>query len=203
MLLAALLGMSILSGCGDDSSSAASSSTTPAPTAPPTNVVWTSFAGVKVPCAEEGPRNNRYQAVPTGYARTGAGAALAAISATIRMSVADDNTWPNVVGTLVAPSAARDQWSINRVQLSITQPVPKGKAPRVIGYTVESYTPDRATVAIVTRQSDDSLTRTTADVKWMVSGDWLLELPAVDSTTNRVQALDAPPANMIRLPETN
>lgn len=165
--------------------------------------MWTSFAGVKVPAADEGPRNNRYQSVPTGYARTGAGAALAAISATIRMSVADDNTWPRVVGTLVAPSAARDQWSVNRVQLSITQPVPKDKAPRVIGYSVESFTPDKANVGIVTRQSDDSITKTTATVRWVVSGDWLLELPAVDNTTNRIQALDTPPANMIRLPESN
>lgn len=165
--------------------------------------MWTSFAGVKVPAADEGPRNNRYQSVPTGYARTGAGAALAAISATIRMSVADDNTWPRVVGTLVAPSEARDQWSVNRVQISITQPVPKDKAPRVIGYTVESFTPDKATIGIVDRQSDDSLTKTTTTVKWVVSGDWLLELPPVDNTTNRVQALDAPPASMIHLPESN
>lgn len=156
-----------------------------------------------MPCAEEGPNTNRYQAVPTGYARTGAGAALAAISATVRMSVADDNTWPNVVGTLVAPSAARDQWSINRVQLSITQAVPKDKAPKVIGYTVESYTPDKATIAIITRQSDDSLTKTIATVKWVLSGDWLLELPPVDNTTNRVEALADPPATMIRLPESN
>ncbi|WP_308127720.1 hypothetical protein [Gordonia paraffinivorans] len=165
--------------------------------------MWTSFAGVKVPCAEEGPKNNRYQAVPTGYAHTGAGAALAAISATIRMSVADDTTWPNVVGTLVVPSAARDQWSINRVQLSITQPVPKDQAPKVIGYTVESYAPDRATVGIITRQVDDSITKTTADVKWVAGGDWLLELPPVDNTTNRVQALADPPADMIHLPESD
>lgn len=201
-MLAALLGVLLLSGCGGQSA-VQSAQTTPAPTAPPTNVVWTSFGGVAVPYADQGPHHNRYQAVPTGYDRTGAGAALAAISATIRMSVADDNTWPSVVGTLVAPSAARDQWAINRVQISITQPVPKDKAPRVIGYTVESFTPDKATIGIVDRQSDDSLTKTTTTVKWVVSGDWLLELPPVDNTTNRVQALDAPPASMIHLPESN
>lgn len=189
----------LLAGCGNDDSPAASTSASPAPTAPPTKVVWTSFAGVKVPCAEQGPASC-YATAPTGYSHTGAGAALAAISATVRMSVADDLTWPKVVGTLVSPSAARDQWSISRVRVSITQPVATAKAPVVRGYTIDSYTPAAATVGIITAQPDRSLTRTTVTVGWSAAGDWLLELPAVDDQTNRVQAIASEPAGMIRLP---
>ena len=191
--------MSLLTGCGGDPDPAAQSSPTPEPTAPPSDVTWTTFGGVKVPCADQGPKDC-YGSAPTGYDHTGAGAALAAISATIRMSIANDQVWPTVVGTLVAPSPARDQWSIDRVRISIAGPVATGKAPQVEGYTVDSYTPQAATVGIITRQPDDSLARTTATVRWSLAGDWLLELPPTDNTTPRVQAIDTAPANMIDLP---
>ncbi|AFR51488.1 hypothetical protein [Gordonia sp. KTR9] len=189
-----------LTGCGgEDGPAAQSSATTPPPTAPPTEVTWTTFGGVKVPCADQGPKDC-YGSAPTGFDHTGAGAALAAISATIRMSIANDQAWPSVVGTLVAPSPARDQWSINRVRISITGPVDDDKAPVVEGYTIDAYTPQAATVGIITRQPDQSLTRTTSTVRWSAAGDWLLELPPTDSTTSRVQAIDAAPADMIDLP---
>ncbi|NED59334.1 hypothetical protein G3I15_00180, partial [Streptomyces sp. SID10244] len=137
---------------------------------------------------------------PTGFDHTGAGAALAAISATIRMSIANDQVWPTVVGTLVAPSATRDKWSIDRVRISITGPVATDRAPKVEGYTIDAYTPQAATVGIITRQPDQSLTRTTSTVRWSVAGDWLLELPPTDSTTSRVQAIDTAPSDMIDLP---
>ncbi len=188
-----------LTGCGSEDGPAAQSSTTPAPTAPPSDVSWTTFSGVQVPCADQGPKNC-YGSAPTGFDHTGAGAALAAISATIRMSIANDQVWPTVVGTLVAPSAARDKWSIDRVRISITGPVATDRAPKVEGYTIDSYTPQAATVCIITRQPDESLTRTTSTVRWSVAGDWLLELPPTDSTTSRVQAIDTAPADMIALP---
>ncbi len=83
---------------------------------------------------------------------------------------------------------------------SIAGPVATGKAPQVEGYTVDSYTPQAATVGIITRQPDDSLARTTATVRWSPAGDWLLELPPTDNTTPRVQAIDTAPADMIDLP---
>ncbi|WP_262338938.1 hypothetical protein [Gordonia sp. CNJ-863] len=190
----------MLTGCGGDADPGAHSSTTQPPTAPPTDVSWTTFSGVQVPCADQGPKDC-YGSAPTGYEHTGAGAALAAISATIRMSIADDVVWPKVVGALVSPSPARDQWSINRVRISIVHPVEKDQAPVVEGYTIDSYTPQKATVGIITRQPDKSLTRTTATVVWSVTGDWLLELPATDNTTPRVQAITTAPADMIDLPE--
>lgn len=189
----------MLTGCGGDAGPAADSSTTPAPTAPPTGVSWTTFGGVQVPCADQGPKDC-YGSAPTGFDHTGAGAALAAISATIRMSIAGDQEWPTVVGALVAPSAARDQWSINRVRISISGPVATGTAPTVQGYTIDAYSPQKATVGIITGQPDQSLTRTTATVVWSAAGDWLLELPATDNTTPRVQAITAAPADMIALP---
>lgn len=191
--------VALLSGCSESAGTLGDQSTTPEPHSPPTHVVWTSFAGVAVPCADQGP-TNCYATAPTGYDHTGAGAALAAISSTIRMSVAPDTSVATIVGQLVVPDTARDTWSVQRQRLSITAPVDKAKAPTVIGYIVDTYTPQRATITIVEREHDKSLTAITTDMAWSAAGDWLRQLPPAGDTTNRVRALPAPPAGMVTLP---
>lgn len=193
--------LGLVTGCSDSDPAATlgDQSATVDPHSPPTHVVWTSFAGVAVPCAEQGP-TDCYATAPTGYNHTGAGAALAAISATIRMSVAPDTSVATIVGQLVVPDAARDTWSVQRQRLSITAPVDKAKAPTVIGYTVDAYTPQRATITIVEREHDKSLTAITTDMVWSAAGDWLRQLPAAGDTANRVRALSAPPPGMVALP---
>lgn len=191
--------VALLSGCSETAGTLGDQSATPDPHSPPTHVVWTSFAGVAVPCADQGP-TNCYATAPTGYDHTGAGAALAAISSTIRMSVAPDSSVATIVGQLVVPDTARDTWSVQRQRLSITAPVDKAKAPTVIGYVVDTYTPQRATITIVEREHDKSLTAITTDMAWSAAGDWLRQLPPVGDTTNRVRAVPAPPAGMVTLP---
>lgn len=188
-----------ITACGDDSST---SSETPDPYAPPTNVTWTTFGGVSIPCAAQGPADCPSVA-PRGYQHSGAGAALAAISATIRISVATDSDISRVLGMLVAPNDARDEFAVNRQLVSITTPIPEGKAPQVLGYVLDDYTPTRAQVAIITRQPDRSLTSNTAVVTWSAEQDWRLELPAT-VTASRVSVLAAVPAeNFIPLPTSN
>lgn len=170
----------------------------PEPTDPPTNLVWQRFQGVPVPCADQGPKVC-WKTAATGFERSGAGAAVAAISATIRMSVASDSQVAEVVGTLVQPSAARDEWIVNRALISITSPVPQDQAPVVIGYTIADYTPDKASVTIVSRQPDTSLTENIATVVWSASGDWLLQLPETGDES-RVSVVQRVPAEMIRVP---
>ncbi|QHN28973.1 hypothetical protein [Gordonia pseudamarae] len=189
-----------VAACGGGSSS--TSPETSDPYAPPTNVTWTTFQGVSIPCAEQGPADCPAVA-PRGYQHNGAGAALAAISATIRMSVAADNDIPRVLGMLVAPNDARDDFAVNRQLISITTPVPEGKAPQVLGYVLDDYTRTRAQVSIITRQPDQSLTSNAAVVTWSAEGDWRLELPST-VTAPRVKVLTAVPTqNFIPLPSSN
>jgi hypothetical protein len=181
------------------------SSTTPSPVAPgpidlqaaPTHARWVDFQGVRVPVADQGPRRIDGP-VATGYDPSPAGAGLAAIESTIRMSIADDTQWAQVGQQLLTAGPGRDRWATARVQLSITGPVPAGAAPRVLGYTVIDYSPARADVAIYTRQIDGSLTRNT--VREIRHEDtWLLDLPAPPDRPS-VTAVTRTPADMVHLP---
>ncbi|PZU02676.1 hypothetical protein [Williamsia sp. D3] len=194
-----------LIGCGSSEDTPATNSSGSqvqvAPAAPPTELRWVQFAGMTIPQAAEGPTSNPQALAPTGYAHNGPGAALAAISSTIRMSVADDDQWALIAGALAAPGPGRDAWSIERSQISITSDVPAGQAPTVLGYTVTEYTPERAVIAIITRQPDQSLTSTTTTVVWTPPGDWRRLIPDPQtSTANPVAVLDSVPPQMIPLP---
>lgn len=195
----------VVTACGSGSEEGTTSSASApavAPTAPPTNVGWTSYAGMAIPHADQGPQAGQQSVSPTGYQHNGPGAALAAISSTIRMSVAPDGEWPQIAGALAAPGPGRDAWSLDRTQISITTDVPDRQAPVVLGYAVTEYTPERAVIAIITRQRDQSLTCTTTTVAWTPPGDWrrVLPDPGAAGGDNPVAALDGVPPQMISLP---
>ena len=198
--------LGLVVGCGDSTDNNAAPSGSIAavsPTAPPTNVRWITYAGMAIPMAAEGPKVGDTSAYPTQYSHTGAGAALAAISSTIRMSVAPDQEWAQIAGALAAPGPGRDAWSLERTQISITSAVPDGQAPRVLGYLVDDYTPQQAVISIITSQPDRSLTATTTTMAWSPPGDWrrVLPDPAAPNPANPVRVLDAVPAQMIPLPQ--
>lgn len=165
-----------LAGCGSGGESSSPTSTTIPPNAPPTGVSWATYQGMAVPCADQGPKSC-WSAAASGFEHNGPGAALAAISTKIRMSVAPDNEWQQVVGALVEPSPARDEWAVNRTQVSFSGPVKADQAPVLVGYTVDVYTPWQADISIITREHDRSLTDTDATVVWSPMGDWKLRLP--------------------------
>lgn len=164
----------------------------------PVALTWTSFNGMKIPAAKQGPHVPD-DVAPHGFDRTPPGAALAAINATIRISVAFDNQWPEVVRTNVAPGTTRDGFITNRIQVSTTTGVPAGQAPRVIGWKVTSYTADRAGVDIFTQMPDQSLTVNHTTVVWTAFGDWGLLLPAPTATTAPVAAITAVPGDAVQL----
>ena len=153
---------------------------------------------MSIPIADQGPHTTIPIAAPHGFDHNGPGAALAAINATVRMSVAADDQWGTVADHLIAPGPARDAWAVNRVRLSITAPVAEA-APRICGYEMTRYTPQRAAVSIVTRQRDNSLTANAASVVWSAAGDWQLQLPDPSAQTAPVTAIDTLPASMIAL----
>lgn len=203
-LLAALLVL-VTAGCGtsgtDNEASPASAAAVP-PTAPPTNLTWATYAGMAIAQADQGPTTGQQSVSPGGYQHNGPGAALAAISSTIRMSVAPDSDWAQIAGALAAPGPGRDAWSLERTQISITSAVPDGQAPRVLGYLVDDYTPEQAVISIITSQPDRSLTATTTTMAWSPPGDWrrVLPDPAAPNPVNPVKVLDSVPAQMIPLP---
>lgn len=140
----------------------------------PTGIKGVSFQGIVLPTAKEGPRSQIGAAVG-GFDQSPVGAALAAIHATARMSIATDAQWPLVVQQMIAPGPARDEWAIARAQISITAAI-LGEAPKIIGYRVTKFTNDSSEIDIYTLQSDLSVTRNIANVVWQYS-DWRLRLP--------------------------
>lgn len=169
----------------------------------PTGVSWVGFDGMSIPQATQGPHTPD-EVAPHGFDRTPPGAALAAINATIRMSVATDEQWPTVTRTLIAPGTARDDFIRNRIQLSTTAPVPAGQAPTVQGWTVTAFTLDRADVDVVTAMPDRSLALNHTTVVWTAAGDWGLLLPENTTTTHRpVEAITTlPGGNFVPVKES-
>ncbi len=165
----------------------------------PTHLHWVSFQGVQVPVGDQGPKHVD-EPIATGYDSSPAGAALAAIESTIRMSIADDTQWTQVGQQLLAAGTGRDRWATARVQVSITSPVPAGAAPRVVGYAVTDYSATRADVAVYTRQTDGSLTRNATTVV-RHEDTWLLDLPA-NPDSPPVAAVTHTPADMVHLSAT-
>ncbi|MFD5179435.1 hypothetical protein ACFWM1_26750 [Nocardia sp. NPDC058379] len=193
MMLAALL--SVATGCtGTDTDRTATATTSSVPLVP-SGVSWRSWQGIELPVAEQGPRLIE-GAVASDFDRTPAGAALAAIHATVRMSLAPDGQWPQVGQRMLAPGPGRDKWATARAQISITGPASDSR-PTLLGYTLAAYTLTEARVDIYCSYADHSMTRSTARVVWVVDG-WRLHL-ADPVTESPVTAVDSAPADLIPL----
>ncbi|MFC3963008.1 hypothetical protein [Nocardia jiangsuensis] len=189
--LALLIAASTACGGGDSGESG------PDLNAAPSNVRWQSFQGVALPQSDQGPRSGADGAA-TGFDHSPPGAAVAAIVHTVRLSIAPDGQWSQVVNREVVPGPARDEWAINRVQLSITGPAAAEYAPRVLGYRVTDYTDERSTVDVYTEYSDSSRAVTHTTVEWF-DEDWRLRLPDPGSTVRPVDAVDQVPAEIVQL----
>ncbi|MBY8862040.1 hypothetical protein K7711_36575 [Nocardia sp. CA2R105] len=196
-LLIPLLGLTAITGCTGPTQPQQPphiTTTQVDPQAGPSHLGSTVFQGITLPVADQGPRSDD-GTLATGFDHSAVGAALAAIHATVRMSVATDDQFAAVGQHMLAPGPGRDAWALARAQISITGPA--AIAPELAGYCVRTYTPERATIAIYTREPDASLTCNTAIVMWQ-NGDWKLLLPATPSAPT-VIAVPAPPADMIAL----
>lgn len=192
MMLAALL---IATGCaGTDTDPTPTGTTTAAPLVP-SGLNWRSWQGIELPVALQGPRLIE-GAVASDFDRSPAGAALAAIHTTVRMSLAPDGQWPQVGQRMLAPGPGRDKWATARAQVSITGPA-SDSVPSILGYILTTYTLTEARVEIYSAYADDSVTRNTATVVWAVDG-WRLLLPDA-VTESPVTAVDSAPADMIPL----
>ncbi|WP_063014227.1 hypothetical protein [Nocardia kruczakiae] len=197
--LIGLLGIATLTSCtgpGDHTHPPTTSSLPADIHAALINTTTAVYQGISLPMADQGPHTVT-GAVAAGFTHTPAGAALAAIHALVRISVAPDDQWALVGQQMLAAGAERDDWAVARAQMSITTPV-TGTPPKILGYRITGYTPDRADTAIYTQQSDTSLTCNTATVIWQ-AGDWKLLLPDGNHPA-LVTALNALPSDTILLP---
>ncbi|MFE3544505.1 hypothetical protein ACFXK0_16220 [Nocardia sp. NPDC059177] len=180
-------------GCGHDDDTDAG----PGLSAAPTGVRWQGYQGIALPHAEQGPRSVTAGAA-TGFEHSPRGAGLAALTHTIRLSVAPDSEWASVADRELVPGPARDEWAINRVQLSITGPAAPEYAPRLLGYKIAEYGDERSRVEIYTEYSDRSRAVNHTTVDWY-RGDWRLRLPDPLSTDRPVDAVDELPPDIVIL----
>lgn len=161
----------------------------------PTGVQWQSFQGVDVPTSDQGPEHAEGPVV-SGFEHSPVGAALAAIHATIRMSVATDAQWSTVGQRMLADGPGRDAWATTRAQISITEPIEDG-APMILGYRIVGYSSQRSDVEIYSLHPDNSLSRNSARVIWR-GDDWRLHIP-YPPTNNPVAAVATPPNDLVLL----
>ncbi|WP_433192670.1 hypothetical protein ACQP1G_28695 [Nocardia sp. CA-107356] len=178
-------------GCGGDGDSG------PNLSAAPSQVRWQPFQGVALPTTAQGPKKVADGAA-TGFEHSPAGAALAAIVHTVRLSVAADSQWADIVRLEVVPDKARDEWSVNRLQLTITGPASPDYAPRLLGYRITGYTDAASAVDVYTEYSDNSKAVNHTTVEWF-GNDWRLRLPDPDSTARPLESVDELPTDIVKL----
>ncbi|MGO4612887.1 hypothetical protein AB4305_01985 [Nocardia sp. 2YAB30] len=166
-------------------------------TAAPTNVRWQPFQGVPLPQTDQGPKSTADGAA-TGFEHSPRGAGLAALTHSVRLAVAADTQWAKVAAQELVPGPAKDEWAINRVQLSITGPAGPEFTPRLLGYKITSYTDQSSTVDVYTEYSDSSKAVNHTTVEWF-GDDWRLRLPDPDSTTRPIDSIDALPTDIVKL----
>ena len=164
-------------------------------TDPPAEVSWTPYKGIELPVSAVSGPTGQDSGAPIGYEHSPQGAALAAIQTTVRISVADDASWPDLVRVAVAPGAGRDAFSVNRVQLSVQGEADPETKPTIRGYRIADYAEDAATVEVVASYPDDSIAGTSVSVIRR-DDDWKVVLPDPADTDR-----DAPTVELAELPD--
>ncbi|WP_280400450.1 hypothetical protein [Nocardia carnea] len=192
---AGLLSVALLTGtvgCGDGDAAAP-----PDLSAPPTNVRWQPFQGVPLPHTDQGPAAETDGAA-TGFEHTPTGAGVAAMVHAVRLSVADDRQWSNIAAREVVPGPAKDEWAVNRVQVSISGPADPVYAPRLLGYRITEYTEQRALVDVYSEYSDSSKAVNHTTVEWFAH-DWRLRLPDPESTARPIEPVVELPSETVKV----
>ncbi|WP_328397167.1 hypothetical protein [Nocardia sp. NBC_00416] len=179
-------------GCGGGDAAAP-----PDLSAPPTNVRWVPFQGVSLPQTDQGP-SSQTDGAATGFDHSPTGAGVAAVVHAVRLAIADDGQWSNIVAREVVPGAAKDEWAVNRVQLSISGPADPVYAPRLLGYRITEYGDQRAAVDVYTEYSDNSRAVNHTTVEWFAQ-DWRLRLPDPQSTTRPIDPVNELPSGTVKV----
>ncbi|MFF0494335.1 hypothetical protein ACFYTQ_35405 [Nocardia sp. NPDC004068] len=185
-----------VTGCSSAGQHKTAPPSRPDPNRAPADVRWQIWQGVALPIgAKDGPA--RVDAAATGYSHTPQGAALAAIQNSIRMALAPDDSWTKVAALSLVPGPGKDAWVQSRVLVSITKTDP-AVAPRIAGYKLTNWSPDKAAVTVYTTYPDASVLASDEMVTW-TAGDWRLLLPDPAAKTVAEHDVPAVPADAIQL----
>lgn len=145
---------------------------TDVPTEAPGDITWENTDGWYLPIsAAHGPGDRSDTGPWSCYAQTPAGAVLAAYSIPIRLSTAED--FEAVVDEQVAPGLGQTALLEDGLP-----PAQQGQSLVPLGFTVDRYTNEEATVSFFLRQSDTEYT-CAATVEWFGAdegGDWRLRV---------------------------
>ncbi|MFI7524481.1 hypothetical protein [Nocardia salmonicida] len=198
---AALAGLAAVlltvTGCGGgEDASSPPTATGPDINQAPASVTWRKWQGVALPIgAKDGPK--RTDVAATGYTPTPQGAALAAIQHSVRTSLAPDDSWPKIAAQSLAEGPGKNEWVTARVLVSIKKTDP-AVAPKISGYKITDWTPDRSSITVFTTYPDASVLATDTVVVW-IADDWRLLFN--DPATKTVFQHDIPsvPADAVRL----
>ncbi len=180
-------------GCADEAADAA-----PDLGSAPTEVLWQSYRGVALPHTAQGP-NSEADGAATGFAQSPPGAAVAAITHTVRLSLAPDGVWPAVLAREVVPGPARDAWAVDRVRLSITGPADPASAPRLLGFRMTEYTAPRSAGGVFTTDEGGGPPGDPPRGGVGCPGFCLFGLPDVPTTARPTEAVAAPPGDIVTL----
>lgn len=168
----------------------ASAPTAPADAAPllvAPEVGWQLFAGVPLPyspiagpLAVDGP-------VSSGYARSQTGALIAAVQLGTRYLLTPGEGWREVLDRQVLPGVGRDVFARNRAGVDADDP--PGTYGQIAGFRFVAYTPDVASIQLVSRfPATGNLQVVTLTVHW-TGGDWRLQLQPDGGSSPTAQAI--------------
>ncbi|MEV4805869.1 hypothetical protein AB0K18_38225 [Nonomuraea sp. NPDC049421] len=155
------------------------------PAQPPADVTWTVFHGVAEPASREHGPHRKEADVHRCFSRTPTGALIAAWQIATRFVLADG--WRRVVDEQVMPGPGRDAYAEQRRQVNAGEDT--GGKGQLAAYAFASYTPDVATVQLVSRfAATGHLQVNTVTVVWS-GGDWRLRLQPDGSISPSLQAV--------------
>ncbi len=150
-------------------------------------VDWQLFVGVALPYSTTAGPLQVDGPVYSGYERSQAGALIAAVQLGNRYLLTPGELWREVVERQVLPGVGREVFIRNRAGVEADDP--PGTYGQAAGFRFVAFTPDVASIQLVTRfPTTGNLQLVTVTVHW-VDGDWRLQLQPDGGTSPTAQAV--------------
>ncbi|GAB2785917.1 hypothetical protein [Streptomyces daliensis] len=153
----------------------------------PSDVEWRQRVAVMVPVsASAGPLRTEDNVMWWCFAHTPTGAVLAAHLIPVQLSGAE---WHSVAEQQIVPGERRDTFVANKVQAEEkkdSQSPEPGAVGRFVGFSLDSYSSDEATVRLLLTHPIGGYLSTSVSLRWR-DGDWKLALRTDGSLTSRAE----------------
>jgi hypothetical protein len=150
-------------------------------------VDWQLFAGVALPYSTTAGPLQVDGPVYSGYERSQTGALIAAVQIANRYLFTPGELWRQVGERQVLPGVGRDVFIRNRAGAVADDP--PGTYGQAAGFRFVAFTPDVASIQLVSRfPTTGNLQLVTVTVRW-VDGDWRLQLQPDGGTSPTAQAV--------------